>query len=184
MWKKLGKEGLAIKAPWPVADEEDKLLTRQGKFLRDSLKKFRGLAGKAKKGLKAASIVVTDSYPQWKVDTLKWMQEQHSAETGFSKSFMKDLKTWTGQNVSDKKMIKFTMQFSSFMKSEVEEVGKVAMDIHLPFDQVAILEASMKYIKAQLQIEELDILKLENAEGVPERIADQVIPAKPYLWLR
>ncbi len=101
-WKKLGKEGLAIKASWPVADEEDKLLTRQGQFLRESLKKFRGLAGKAKKGWKTASIAVTDPYPQWKVDTLKCMPEQ----TGFSNSFMKDLKTWTGQNVSNKKLSK------------------------------------------------------------------------------
>merc|ERR1712194_885609 len=49
LWSKIGKEGLAVKAPWPVADEEDKLLTRQAKFLRDSLKKFRGIVGKAKK---------------------------------------------------------------------------------------------------------------------------------------
>jgi hypothetical protein len=69
------------------------------------------------------------------------------------------------------------MRFASFMKSEVEEVGKVAMDIHLPFDQGAILEASMRYIKARLQIEELDILKLDTAEGVSERIADQVMSA-------
>ena len=47
IWKKLGKEGLAVKAPWPVADEEDKVLTRQSKFLRESLRYFRAQAGKA-----------------------------------------------------------------------------------------------------------------------------------------
>ncbi|EJK66149.1 hypothetical protein THAOC_12941, partial [Thalassiosira oceanica] len=50
MWRTLGKEGLAVRAPWPVVDEEDKLLTRQAKFLRDALKTFRTATGKAKKG--------------------------------------------------------------------------------------------------------------------------------------
>jgi leucyl-tRNA synthetase len=186
MWKKLGKVGLAVKAPWPVADEEDKLLTRQAKFLRDGLKRFRGQAGKAKKGWKGASIVVTESYPQWKLDTLMWMQEQYSDEAGFPATFMKDLKGWTGKNVSDKKMIKFTMQFASFMKNEVAEVGKVAMDTHLPFDQGANLEGSLRYFKAQLNIKEMDIIKLDtSAEGVvPERVAENVNPGKPFLWMR
>merc|ERR1712087_934514 len=83
LWMDLGKEGLVVRAPWPVADEEDKLLTRQAKFLRDSLKNFRGLAGKAKKGFKTCSIVVADEYPKWKIDTLVWMQEKFSEESGF-----------------------------------------------------------------------------------------------------
>jgi leucyl-tRNA synthetase len=185
MWKKIGKEGFAVKAPWPVvAGEEDKLLTRQAKFLRDGLKRFRGQHGKAKKGCIKASIVVSDSYPAWKVDTLKWMQEQYSDETGFPDSFMKDLKGWIGKNVTDKKMIKFNMQFASFMKNEAAEVGKVALDIQSPFDQAAILDGSMRYMKSQLNLEELDILKSETAEGIPEKIVDQVTPGKPYLWMR
>ena len=184
MWKKFGKEGLAVKAPWPVAGDEDKILTRQAKFLRDGLKKFRGQAGKAKKGWKSVSIVVSDSYPEWKVNTLKWMQEKYSEETGFPDTFMKDLKGWAGQNAGDKKLIKFIMQFAVFMKNETSEVGKVALDIQLPFDQAAVLEGSMRYIKSQLNIEEMDILKSETAEGIPDRITDQVTPGKPYLWLR
>lgn len=186
MWKKLGKSGFAVHAPWPVVTaEEDKLLSRQAKFLRDSLKRFRGLAGKAKKGWKKASIIIGDSYPDWKVTTLKWMQGQYDeTENGFSPTFMKDLKTWTGQNVDDKKMIKFTMQFASFMKAEAADVGKVAMDIQLPFDQESILRGSLVYIKSQLNIPEIDILKSETAEGCPDRITDQVTPGKPYLWMR
>lgn len=184
VWKKLGKEGFAVKAPWPSADVEDKLLTRQAKFLRDSLKSFRGLAGKAKKGWKTASIVVADNYPQWKIDTLLWMQEQFSEESGFTATFMKDLKTWTGQNVSDKKMIKFTMQFASFMRNEAGDVGKVALDTQLPFDQADIMAGSMQYLKSQLNLSEVDILKVESAEGIPGRIMDQITPGKPYLWMR
>jgi leucyl-tRNA synthetase len=185
MWKSLGKEGFAVQAPWPIAGEEDKLLTRQAKYLGDSLKRFRGQAGKAKKEWKAATILVSDSYPQWKVDTLKWMQEQCNAESGFPDSFMKDLKGWIAETVSDKKLMKFIMQFASFMKNEAREVGVVALDIHMPFDQAAIFEGSMQYIKSQLNIKELEILKLDGAAAeVPDRIAEQVAPGKPFLWMR
>jgi leucyl-tRNA synthetase len=66
VWELIGKEGYeyAVKAPWPVAGEEDKLLSRQAKFLRDNLKNFRQQAGKAKKGWTKSSVLVTDSYPE------------------------------------------------------------------------------------------------------------------------
>lgn len=184
MWAKVGKEGLAVKAPWPQAGEEDKLLTRQAKFLRDALKRFRGQHGKAKKGWKEATIVISDSYPEWKVNTLQWMQERYTEDGGFPATFMKDLKTWSGQTVTDKKQIKFTMQFASFMKNEAAEVGAVALETQLPFDQASILEGSMQYIKKQLNLEELNILKSETDEGIPDRITEQVTPGKPSLWMR
>ena len=185
IWKKLGKEGLAVRAPWPEAGTEDKLLSRQAKFLRDSLKSFRTMAGKAKKGWTSASIVVSDSYPQWKIDTLNWMQEQYK-DGQFSGTFMKDLQGWTKEHVSDKKMIKFTMQFASFMKNEVLEVGPVALDVQLPFDQKEILEQARNYIQAQLAISDLDVLKLDSGEasGVPGKIAENVTPGKPAIWFR
>jgi leucyl-tRNA synthetase len=182
VWKKLGKEGLAVKAPWPVAEEENKILTRQAKLLRDSLKQFRSQAGKAKKGWKIASILVSDVYPQWKIDTLLWLQQQYK-DGAFSDSFMQDLKAWSSETVQDKKLVKFTMQFASFRKKEVEEVGEAAMDTVLPFDQKYIFVESMQYIQAQLNIPNMDVVKLDEAD-VPDRVAENVEPGKPQLWLR
>ena len=184
MWSKMGKEGLAVKAPWPAADAEDKILTRQAAFLRDGLKKMRAQLGKAKKAPSKVTIVVSDNYPQWKIDTLVWMQEQYSTETGFKDSFMKDLKGWTGQNISDKKMIKFVMQFAAFMKNEATEVGAVALDTTLPFDQKEILEGSKAFILSQLDQKEIDIVKLEDSQDIPDKVAENTTPGKPYLWLR
>ena len=185
VWKKLGKTGLAVRAPWPEASAEDKILTRQAKFIRDSLKSFRTLAGKAKKGWTKASVLVSDSYPQWKIDTLNWMQEQYK-DGEFPTTFMKDLKDWTGKNASDKKMIKFTMQFASFVKNEVADVGPMAMDVQLPFDQKEILVQVQKYLQAQLVIPEIDVLKIDGDEGseVPDKFRENVTPGKPSLWLR
>jgi leucyl-tRNA synthetase len=184
VWSKIGKEGLAVKASWPSADAEDKLLTRQAKFLRDALKKYRGNIGKAKKGWKSASILVTNSYPEWKVNVLEHMQEQYSDDTGLPTTFMKDMKKWSGQNVTDKRLIKDVMQFASFMRDESNEVGRVALDLELAFDQYAILEVSLTYLKSQLNIPELDILDLKTVEDVPDRVAGQVSPGGPHLWIR
>jgi len=185
MWTKLGNEGLAVKAPWPVADEEDKILTRQAAFLRSALKKFRSQLGKAKKPPSALSIVVADSYPQWKVDALLWMQQQYSEATkSFPDTFMKDLKTWTGENLSDKKMMKFTMQFVAFMKNEVAEVGSVALDVQLPFDQASVLEGCMEYVKAQLEFKDIDVVKVESGTEIPDKVKDLATPGAPCLWLR
>lgn len=184
VWKQLGKSGFAVKAPWPIADEEDKILTRQAQFLRDSLKHFRTQAGKAKKGWQLASILLSDDYPQWKIVTLRWMQDQYK-DGAFSDSFMEDLKDWSGKAVADKKMVKFTMQFASFRKKEVDDVGQSALDIRLPFDQRAIMLESLSYMKSQLNLDELNIVKLgEDAHDVPDRINENVEPGKPYLWLR
>lgn len=175
-----------MKASWPIAEEEDKLLTRQAKFLRDSLKNFRNQVGKAKKGWKEATVVVAENYPQWKVDALLWMQTQFDKESGsFPASFMKDLKDWSTTNVSDKKQVKFTMQFVSFMKKEVEDVGEMAMDIKCPFDQLAILKESQAYLKAQLNLEDVGIGSIDDDElAVPDRVSQNVSPGKPYLWIR
>jgi len=188
IWKKLKKEGLAVKAPWPVAAKEDKLLTRQADFLRSSLKHFRGQAGKAKKGAEKASILIRDIYPKWKVDVLTFMRKQYSDAKGFSGTFMGDLKKWASANIEDKKQMKVVMQFASYIRKEVDEVGTMAMETSLPFDQKAIFEECRRYIEVQLNVPQLDVINLdtetEAAAEVPENKADIATPGKPHLWLR
>jgi len=182
LWKQVGKEGYAVKALWPVAGQEDKLLSRQAKFLRDNLKNFRQHAGKAKKGWTKSTILVTDSYPEWKVNVLLMMQEKY--DNGFPADFMKQLKVWC-KDLPDKKLIKNTMQFASFTKREVEDVGPVAMETSLPFDQKAILEQSTAYLKCQLNFKEIDIVKTDDAEAcadAPDRLKEGVVPGKASLW--
>jgi leucyl-tRNA synthetase len=182
LWKQLGKKGYAVRAPWPVAGEEDKLLTRQAKFLRDNIKSMRQQAGKQKKAFEKSSILVIDSYPQWKVDVLLMMQETYNKNNGFPQDFMKHLKGWCA-NLSDKKLIKNTMQFASFTKNEVEEVGPVAMETTIPFDQRAIMEDSIDYLKSQLNLQSIDIINLDNSDAeIPDRLRENVVPGKAYLW--
>ena len=186
MWKTLGKEGLAIKALWPTVGEEDKLLTRENKFLRDAVKDFRTKVGKAKKGWKEATILVAEEYPQFKVDALLWMQSVYDKSTGsFPATFKKDMKEWTMSNVTDKKKKGLTMQFISFMESEVRDVGETGMDTKCPFDQCAIMNESLAYIKSQLGISELNVGRVDDPDlAVPDKVSQQVTPGKPGLWMR
>merc|ERR1719162_58439 len=185
IWQKLGNEGLAVKAPWPKAAEENKLLTRQASFLRDSLKTFRAQADKSKKRTTTASILVTDSYPEWKNEILVWMHKKFDKESKtFSPTFMKDLKTWTSSK--DKKMIKLSMQFASWIKREVEDVGAMAMDIKMPFDQKHVMLESEKYLMRQLKMKKIEVINLSTAEDIsmiPAKTAGNVNPGKPHLWM-
>ena len=130
--------------------------------------------------------MVAEDYPQWKVDALLWMQSKYDKSTGsFPDTFMKDLKDWTTTSVTDKKKIKLTMQFVSFMKKEVDDVGESGMDIKLPFDQLAIMNESTAYIKSQLNLEEVGVGSVGDQElAVPEKIVGNVMPGKPFLWMR
>jgi len=186
MWTALGKGGLAVKAPWPVAQPENKVLTGEAKFLSDTMKNFRILHGKAKKGANRGTIVIGESYPDWKVDVLKFMHSSFNFETmSFPESFIPDLKQWTAE-FSDKKLVKQSMQFAAFIKKEVSDVGPAAMDLQMPYDQRSVITASAKYITKQLGlVENVKVLVLgdHGCEAVPDRVQELATPGRPYLWM-
>lgn len=77
------------------------------------------------------------------------------------------------------------MQFASFRMREVQDIGETAMDIQLPFDQKETFTDSLAYLKAQLGVEELDVIALpDESAGVPDRVGDRVEPGSPQLWIR
>src|SRR5688500_13450490 len=116
------------------------------------------------------------------------MAHQHNTDTGFPATFMNDLKTYASETIDDKKMTKLCMQFASFVKKEVEEVGAAAMDVQLPIDQKTVLYECVKYIQVQLDISEIDIINLDvdtdAAAGVAANKVEVTTPGKPQLWLR
>ncbi len=178
----LEKEGFVVKAPWPEAQDEDKMLSKQSDLLSKTLKNFRQQVSKAKKKPSKAAILVVDKYPDWKVEALEWMHENKALMK--EKTFMKSLKDWAG-TLPDKKNMKNVMQFVAFVKKEVEEVGESAMEMVLPFDQKALFETCLVYIQSQLSLtEELVIYNLSEAkpEGLTDKIASGCGPGKPVLW--
>jgi hypothetical protein len=67
----------------------------------------------------------------------------------------------------------------------VEDVGEQAMDTQCPFDQKAIFVESLQYLRTQLNMPDLDIIKLgEYDVEIPSKQCELVEPEKPYLWIR
>jgi len=186
IWSISGGNGFVVKAPWPVLPDEDKLMTKQSTCLFKSLRQFRLTVQKSKKKVTKATIMVVDKYPDWKVDALVWMQE-NIVLIDDSKQFMGELKKWTGK-LSDKKIVKNVMQFVSFVRKEYMDIGAVAMDQTVPFDQGELFGGSMlKYISSQLNLNEENITICDiGKDGVPQgcKNGDQVGPGKPAIFTR
>ena len=89
-------------------------------------------------------------------------------------------------SLEDKKNMKNVMQFASFVKKEVEEVGdRWPMEIEVPFDQKQILSESLQYIQKQLNLEKFSVM-LVGADELPDTLQEKQMmncqPGKPYLW--
>jgi hypothetical protein len=59
------------------------------------------------------------------------------------------------------------------------------MDIKCPFDQYAIFCECISYIKSQLNLEEINVGRVDDPElRVTDNMAQNVAPGKPALWMR
>jgi len=185
IWEVLKKDTPAVYGPWPLADPEDKVLSRAYNFLKDTLKNFRSSKGKAKGKCSSAYVYVADQYPDWKISTLEFMQKSYSnAGDQFDKAFMKDLKNFCGSSPDIKKQTKQIMQFAAWIKNEVSDRGSEAMDLSLPFNQKEVLEANLTYLKTSLDLTELIIYNLSDSDVPgPDNKKALAGPGQPSLYL-
>ena len=113
------------------------------------------------------------------------MEGRYSDDTGFSETFKDDMKAYAS-SLPDKKNMKNVMQFASFVKKEVEEVGsRWPMELQVPFDQKQILSESLTYIQKQLNLEKFSVYEIgvdELPEGLQEKLLTNCQPGKPILY--
>jgi len=182
-WNILGNEGFIVKAVYPEFEAEDKLITRQTDFLNKTLKNARQMVGKSKVKPTEGAFVVKSTYNEWRVETLEWMEAQYH-DGAFGESFKDDMKAWAS-SLPDKKNMKNVMQFASFVKKEVDEVGdRWPMEVQVPFDQKQILVESLSYIQKQLNLEKFSVLAV-GVDELPEALQEKQLincqPGKPLL---
>jgi len=184
-WSILGNDTFIVKEVFPQWEPEDKLLTRQTDFLNKTLKNARQTVSKAKQKPTEGAFVVTKEYSDWRIATLQWMEGRYSDDTGFSETFKDDMKAYAS-SLPDKKNMKNVMQFASFVKKEVEEVGsRWPMELQVPFDQKQILSESLTYIQKQLNLEKFSVYEIgvdELPEGLQEKLLTNCQPGKPILY--
>ena len=127
-------------ALWPEFNQYNAQTRKEYNFLKLFLKNIRQQCVKQKApGFKKAKIFVANGYELHKQQVLKYMQTVFDG-VKFNSDFIKGLKTFIESDPVLKKDTKILMQFGSFMKNEVEETGPDALQLTVPFDQLAILQ--------------------------------------------
>eukprot|EP00752_Nemacystus_decipiens_P004015 g3678.t1 len=179
-----GESGSVLKASWPQTGEVDGWMSRSFQFLSKTLKAFRITAQKSKNAPKSAHVYVASSYPEWKQQTLAHLRECLEANGGkeFAPDVMKGLKAFSSAAGFDKKRSQAVMQFAAFVKAEFEEAGPQALESTLPFDQTAILEENMAYIRDSLALDNVQVLDAAGEEGDARR-KSTAEPGRPTLFL-
>ncbi|KAK9735186.1 hypothetical protein RND81_04G189200 [Saponaria officinalis] len=187
VWRELlKKEGFAIQAGWPVGELPNLTLKSANKYLQDSIILMRKLLQKqilgSKKGNKKGApvtqitedkqltglIYVNEKYDGWKEECLKILQSKFNPET---RTFAPDCEIITALQQSETcKSInqKQCMPFLRFKKDETLALGPHALELKLPFGEIAVLSENKELIKRQLGLEDIEILSFTE-DGAVEK---------------
>merc|ERR1719498_924207 len=185
IWSMLapGKKSITY-GPWPVVPETDFLLFKSASFLRDFIKRTRATLAKRKVNENKANIFITDSYSTEKSKVLSFMQDQYDSNNGLPDDLLKSLKGFVVSDPLLKPQMKQIMQFASFIKTEVNESGRDALNLGLPFDQMQILKDNQDYIKLCLELDEISFFNTSDT-GIPgsSKKHEASQPGKPSVEL-
>ncbi|KAG5179721.1 leucyl-tRNA synthetase [Tribonema minus] len=179
----LGKTGSVLRAGWPAAGAVDVWTSSAFLFLQKSLRNFRNTVGKSKTPPTKGQVLVAMEYPQWKKETLLYLQSVPKTESGaFPDDFMAGLRAFAAQKNFDKKQQQGLMQFAAFVRAQYDEAGPSALDVTLPYDQRAVLEENLEYARSALALEVLTI-HIVGEDGCPgnERLWQLTSPGHPVI---
>ena len=203
VWREhLQRSGSVLKAgQWPQKTAAvDAKASREMRFLQKTVKNLRAACAKDKtKTPTQGRVYIADSYNDWKVKTLVFMQTLWKAEKGSTdpnagslpgkKELMGALTSGLLEaDPSMAKLKKDVMQFAAYVADEAAEgLGLAALDTTMPFDQFEVLAESREYLSKHLVIGRVLELELFNlsAGDVPgdEKKKGLAEPGKPSMML-
>lgn len=185
-------------ALWPTPGDIDLVIMRSAKYLDATMHTARlrmsqgpPAVGKKKKKGKGAvvsgvkplglKIVVATQYPEQNQKVLKFLQAQYDTATN---SFPKDLAAKVGKDESlvpkgDKKAMQRVMPFLQWVAQEVKARGVEAMDLHMPFDEAAVLNENLAFLCSSLDLPEVVILTVDEVDGADKDAAAKATPGTP-----
>ncbi|GLT47250.1 hypothetical protein SLA2020_209580 [Shorea laevis] len=187
VWRELlKKQGFVVKAGWPTADSPDATLKKANKYLQDSIVLMRKLLQKQILGSKKANkkgapvtsltedklkglIYVNERFDGWQAECLRILQSKFDNNTNTFASDGEILealqKSSVGQSTNFKQTQKLCMPFLRFKKDEALKLGVHALDLKLPFGEIAVLQENLDLIKRQLGLEEVEVLSATDPDA-------------------
>lgn len=195
IWKiYLGERRSILHAPWPQTSDWDSPLVSASEYLADASRRFRlrlkshMTPAKPKKGeppstpLKPShgTIWIARTFPTWQSVILNSLHKMY-VENDNALPSNKEVSQVLGANPELKKYMKKAMPFAQLVRENVDTKGIKAFKNTLDFDEKAILEENMPYLKGNLDLEGLDIKWTDESEN--ERMKEEVVPGEPFLTL-
>jgi len=179
LWKLIGKHGVIQKAKWPTPGVVDELVLKQNDYLQETVHVFRlrkeGYLKpkKAKKGEAVAVIPsptkaiiqVIKSYPQWIQKMLGLLHPIFAKVAPGQAPDKKDVQAVLNSDPQLKLIMKQAMAFTDVVKEEFVKVGMAALDLKTPFDEKALLEENLEFIKKSLGLSEAIVQYAEEDES-------------------
>lgn len=194
IWKELlVNKSSILHASWPQASEPDLSLIKASNYLADISHNFRlrlksAQTAKNKKGGNSKSnenpshgvIWVAKTFPDWQSTILAKMQEAYTSNRNKLPD-NKEISKSLGSLPELKKHMKKVMPFAQTIRERLIIVGESAFRNTVDFDEQKIIQESMGYLKATLDLESL-VMKWTH-ECDDDRTKSEVIPGEPFLTL-
>lgn len=182
VWEITGKKGFAVSTPFPEILEYDPVLIESSEFLAETVRDVRLKLKdrlQPKKGKAPAEIptnctvYVAKEYPAWQRVCLSVLREglEKNGEFFDNKTIAARMKT--EQDV--KKYMKKVMPYIQMVKERYEAIGKRALDLTSPFDEMKVLNESMSYMTCALELG-IDIKYSSEGDNV---IQENTYPGHP-----
>jgi len=187
VWSLLGKSTLIVTEKWPVFGSVDQNSLRELEFITSSIHAFRQQLQsilKPKKGTAPpaptkGTIYVTDRYPTWQAEVLDLLRNLIVSDSNFPD--MRDISSKLDGNESLKRHRKKVMPFVSEVKASYQEGGASALQNESPIEQWQILVNFSEYIRQTLNLESLEMVKIDETSELPEQIVEKCAPARPLI---
>ncbi|XP_041463442.1 leucine--tRNA ligase, cytoplasmic-like isoform X1 [Lytechinus variegatus] len=187
IWSLLGKDGLLMRASWPVAGSVDDVLVRSSEYLMDTAHELRlrvkmAMNPPKKKGAPPPRkpthgiIYVAKNFPPWQNAVLTKLKELWQANN----SAFPDNKLILDQLKSIdviKKFMKKVMPFVQHIKENVASKGPRALDTTMEFEETDVLQSNLDYLSTTLELEGLEVRPSSEAS---DKIQEECCPGKPF----
>ncbi|MCL4121792.1 UNVERIFIED_CONTAM: hypothetical protein GTU68_057055 [Idotea baltica] len=190
----LGHKKWIFLASWPQTCIPDMAIVNASEYLADASRRFRlrlkahMTPSKPKKGEAPTvpekpshgTIWIAKTFPKWQSIILSSLHDLYKKNNDALPD-NKEISTVLSSNPDLKKYMKKVMPFAQLVREKMTENGEKALRNTVNFDERAILQENITYLKGNLDLEGLQIKYTDESDN--DRIKEEVVPGEPFLTL-